>query len=40
MMKRLVFLLSALLTFVALANVASASGAFGYQPAVPSKLLK
>lgn len=39
-MKRFVFLVSALLTFVALANVASACGPFGYQPEVPSKLLK
>ncbi|MEL7563752.1 MAG: cyclic lactone autoinducer peptide [Dehalobacterium sp.] len=39
-MKRLVFFLSSLLTFVALANVAGACGALGYQPEVPSKLLK
>jgi len=39
-MKRLLSLLASLITLVAFANVAAASGAFGYQPELPNSLRK
>jgi cyclic lactone autoinducer peptide len=39
-MKRLLSLLAALITLVAFANVAAATGPVGYQPELPKSLKK
>lgn len=40
MKKRVIILLAGLVSLLAFANVAAASGAWGFQPEIPSELRK